>query len=71
MNYERSLKILQYFFISTISGLIPSSSISWKTAIQALKPTGGVLHVHANVEEIQSKIPKHIIVSEVILGVMK
>ena len=31
-------------------GLIPQSDISWKTACQALKPTGGVLHIHGNVE---------------------
>jgi len=31
-------------------GLIPSSEISWKTAVKALKPTGGVLHIHTNVE---------------------
>jgi len=31
-------------------GLIPSSSMSWRTAVEALKPSGGVLHIHANVE---------------------
>ncbi|GAB6022264.1 tRNA wybutosine-synthesizing protein 2 [Chamberlinius hualienensis] len=32
-------------------GLIPSSEISWETACRALDPvTGGVLHVHANVD---------------------
>jgi len=31
-------------------GLIPSSRMSWKTAVKALKSTGGILHIHANVE---------------------
>ncbi|XP_023323390.1 tRNA wybutosine-synthesizing protein 2 homolog isoform X2 [Eurytemora carolleeae] len=31
-------------------GLIPSSSISWKVAVNALKSSGGILHVHTNVE---------------------
>lgn len=31
-------------------GLIPSSEISWKVACEALKPSGGVLHIHGNVE---------------------
>eukprot|EP00088_Acartia_fossae_P039758 TRINITY_DN4137_c0_g1_i17.p1 TRINITY_DN4137_c0_g1~~TRINITY_DN4137_c0_g1_i17.p1 ORF type:complete len:383 (-),score=30.59 TRINITY_DN4137_c0_g1_i17:523-1638(-) len=31
-------------------GLIPSSEISWKTGVCALKPSGGVLHIHSNVE---------------------
>jgi len=31
-------------------GLIPSSTLSWRTAVNALKSTGGVLHIHANVE---------------------
>ena len=32
-------------------GLIPSSAISWRTACNALKSdTGGVLHVHANID---------------------
>jgi len=38
-------------------GLIPTSEISWKTAILALKPSGGVLHVHQNVE-VHSSISK-------------
>ena len=37
-------------------GLIPSSDISWKTAVKALKPTGGVLHIHTNVEERYNQI---------------
>ena len=31
-------------------GLIPGSDISWKTACEALKDTGGILHIHGNVE---------------------
>ena len=31
-------------------GLIPGSDISWKTACEALKNTGGILHIHGNVE---------------------
>ncbi|XP_059144933.1 tRNA wybutosine-synthesizing protein 2 homolog [Physella acuta] len=30
-------------------GLIPSSEESWPMAVQVLKPTGGVLHIHGNV----------------------
>lgn len=32
-------------------GLIPSSEDGWPVAVRALKPTGGWLHVHANVHE--------------------
>ncbi|KAL9285717.1 TRNA wybutosine-synthesizing protein/4 [Arabidopsis thaliana] len=32
-------------------GLIPSSEGSWVTAIQALRPEGGILHVHGNVKD--------------------
>lgn len=32
-------------------GLLPSSEEAWSTALIALKPAGGVLHVHANVHE--------------------
>ena len=31
-------------------GLIPESGISWRTACEALKDVGGILHVHGNVE---------------------
>ena len=31
-------------------GLIPESTISWKTAAEALKNKGGILYVHGNVE---------------------
>ena len=30
-------------------GLLPHAEMSWETAIKALKPKGGVLHVHSNV----------------------
>ena len=30
-------------------GLIPSSEAGWPVAVQALRPSGGRLHVHANV----------------------
>ncbi|KAL0712036.1 hypothetical protein Bca4012_019014 [Brassica carinata] len=32
-------------------GLIPTSEGSWVTAIQALRPEGGILHVHGNVKD--------------------
>ncbi|XP_010538959.1 PREDICTED: tRNA wybutosine-synthesizing protein 2/3/4 isoform X2 [Tarenaya hassleriana] len=32
-------------------GLIPTSEGSWVTAVQALRPEGGVLHVHGNVKD--------------------
>jgi len=32
-------------------GLLPSSEPAWAACMAALKPTGGVLHVHMNVEE--------------------
>ena len=32
-------------------GLLPSSEPAWEPCLLALKPTGGVLHVHMNVEE--------------------
>jgi len=31
-------------------GLIPSSKDSWKTACEALKDSGGILHIHGNIE---------------------
>lgn len=31
-------------------GLLPSSESGWKTACLALKPDGGILHIHCNVE---------------------
>jgi tRNA G37 N-methylase Trm5 len=32
-------------------GLIPSSEVGWEAALRALRPeTGGVLHVHGNVD---------------------
>ena len=32
-------------------GLLPSSEAVWEACMLALKPTGGVLHIHMNVEE--------------------
>jgi len=37
-------------------GLIPDSEISWRTACEALKDTGGVLHIHGNVESKKDEI---------------
>jgi tRNA G37 N-methylase Trm5 len=34
-----------------ILGLIPSSEPTWKLAIDCLKPEGGIIHVHMNVDE--------------------
>ena len=31
-------------------GLIPQSDISWRTACRALKDSGGIMHIHGNVE---------------------
>ena len=36
-------------------GLLPSSELVWKNAVNCLKQTGGYLHIHMNVEE--EKIP--------------
>ena len=37
-----------------ILGLIPSSEISWLTAVRCLKPShGGILHIHMNVETLE------------------
>ena len=37
-------------------GLIPSSEISWQTAVHALKlETGGFLHIHGNVDVNKTK----------------
>ena len=32
-------------------GYLPSSEATWRLAVQALKPGGGTLHIHMNVEE--------------------
>lgn len=37
-------------------GLIPSSSRAWPAAVLALKPSGGRLHVHANVTSLSSPV---------------
>ncbi|PIK38079.1 tRNA wybutosine-synthesizing protein 2-like protein [Apostichopus japonicus] len=36
-------------------GLIPSSECSWPVACAALKPSGGTLHIHGNVETHSSE----------------
>ena len=37
-------------------GLIPSSESGWQVACEALRPVGGILHVHSNVQTSQ---PNH------------
>ena len=32
-----------------VLGLLPSSRIGWAPALAALKPSGGILHLHENV----------------------
>ena len=39
-------------------GLIPHSNLSWRTACQALRETGGILHVHGNVESRKEDVKK-------------
>jgi tRNA G37 N-methylase Trm5 len=39
-------------------GLIPSSEAGWPLAVRALKPTGGWLHVHANVSSVAGEEAK-------------
>jgi tRNA wybutosine-synthesizing protein 2 len=34
-------------------GLLPSSQVAYESAVLALKPTGGWMHIHGNVEEFQ------------------
>ena len=34
-------------------GLLPSSECAWKTAVAALKDTGGRLHLHSNVKDTE------------------
>lgn len=36
-------------------GLLPSSEGSWGTALAALKPAGGWLHLHQNVTDFQEQ----------------
>ena len=48
---SNSLSYVEYHCSVLSVGLIPSSRISWRTAVEALKATsGGFLHIHANVE---------------------
>ena len=34
-------------------GLLPSSVAGWPLAVAVMKPTGGILHVHENVRDIE------------------
>lgn len=34
-------------------GLLPSSECGWAAAVAALKPSGGMLHVHGNVLDVE------------------
>ncbi|KAI0497892.1 hypothetical protein KFK09_021130 [Dendrobium nobile] len=36
-------------------GLLPSSESSWRTAVRALRPQGGLLHIHGNVKDSEEK----------------
>ena len=47
----RSLKGLRGVADRCHLGLLPSSETVWEACLLALKPTGGVLHIHMNVEE--------------------
>lgn len=38
-----------------VLGLLPSSEEGWPAALSALKPGGGVLHVHHNVLDTQER----------------
>ena len=33
-------------------GILPSSESTWRLAVDCLKPTGGVIHIHMNVKEV-------------------
>ncbi|GAB2244817.1 hypothetical protein Droror1_Dr00000310 [Drosera rotundifolia] len=51
-------------------GLLPSSEGSWVTAVRALRPKGGVLHVHGNAKDSEEDVwIKH--VAETILEIAK
>ena len=34
-------------------GILPSSESTWRLAVDCLKPTGGVIHIHMNVKEVE------------------
>ena len=48
---RKTMKQLSGIADRVILGLIPSSMNTWGLAINCLKPTGGVIHVHMNVHE--------------------
>ena len=61
-NVEKRLTILEGDNLSTMQqvysladrvhlGILPSSKKTWQSAINCLKPCGGKLHIHMNVEE--------------------
>ena len=52
---EETLPELEYLADRVFLGLLPSSESVWEAAVRCLKETGGVLHIHMNVEE--EKIP--------------
>ena len=45
--------ILQGTADRVLLGLLPSSECAWKTAVAALKDTGGCLHLHGNVKDTE------------------
>jgi len=56
-NRKPSLKLLLANRADRVSlGLIPSSEDGWETALHALKPSGGMLHVHFNVKDGKENI---------------
>ena len=52
---QETLPKLEYLADRVFLGLLPSSELVWKHAVNCLKQAGGHLHIHMNVEE--EKIP--------------
>ena len=52
---RKTMKTLSGIADRVILGLIPSSMNTWGLAINCLKPTGGIIHVHMNVHENEIK----------------
>ena len=48
-------------------GYLPSSEATWKPAVEALKPQGGTLHIHMNVEEERIEIGARIRFNNVLI----
>ncbi|MQL85849.1 hypothetical protein Taro_018366 [Colocasia esculenta] len=46
-------------------GLLPSSEGSWLTAVRALRPEGGVLHIHGNVKDSEEKMWTEYVVTSI------